>query len=281
MRFMGVAVGMWVDALGPGSTLRVARGLTARITAAAPSPAPGRRAAGGRRRRRRAGAAARHRRWSAPWRPPACSRRRRPPARRRTAPPGPTAGATGSRAGIDELRQEGAEEQQHLGVRQAHQQALQVEVGAGCGAVTAQRRRRGAAEQPQLARAEVDEIERADPADHVEPLRHEHHHRAHAGRGGRNQQGEPGGRAGQRDEARRAGPPRQRVGDDQRHVGPRRQAEQDAGGDEGDAGLRGTWTFLATASAGLKIGLGRSEFGLSRKVDRPAACGDPTSARSA
>jgi hypothetical protein len=132
---------------------------------------------------------------------------------------------------IHELRQECPEEQDHFGVGQAYQQPLQEAVAGGRRRRTRRRIGNAVPQPPQLAGAEIDKVDRTDPAHDIEPGRHEDHDRGHASGGSRDQQGQTRHGSGQRDETAPQSAC-QRVGDDQRHVGPWREAQQHTRRDE-------------------------------------------------
>ena len=137
---------------------------------------------------------------------------------------------------VHELRNESAEEDQHLRVRQQHQETLQEEPAA--------RRRRRLVDidaldrRPDQLDAEPDQIGGAGKAHPVEPVAHGRHQRSQADRDDADDNGEAylcAGDIGQR----RARAVAQAVGDDEGDDRTRQQRQRNAGGDEGEIGLHG------------------------------------------
>ena len=150
-------------------------------------------------------------------------------------------------AHVHELRNERAEEHQHLGVRQQHQTALQEEPAAR------RRRRRVGIDAVDRGAdqldAEPDQIGGAGKPHPVEPVAHGRHQRGQADRDDADHDREAGLRAGDVGQ-RRAGAVAQAVGDHQRHDRSRQQRQRDAGGDKGEIELKRHDGGLAKCSHG-------------------------------
>ncbi len=139
-------------------------------------------------------------------------------------------------AHVHELRNERAEEHQHLGVTEQHQKALQKESAA-------RRRWRlvgidALDRKPNQFVAEPDQIGGAGKAHPVEPIAHGRHQRGQSDRDDGDYDGQAGlnaGDVGQRGARAMA----QAVGDHQRHHGTRNERQRNTGGDESEIGLKG------------------------------------------